>query len=50
MRSIEELKVALANYKKQHAERAREKNVYERFMEAPNLTRARKIVFPYQPK
>lgn len=46
MRSPEELKEALANYKKLHGEKARKMGVYERFMEAPNLTRARKIVFP----
>lgn len=45
-RSFEELKTALANYKKQHEGRANERGVHKQFMDAPNLTRARKIVFP----
>lgn len=46
MRHAEDLKTALKNYKKLHAERAQKRGVLEQFMAAPNLTRARKIVFP----
>lgn len=36
---------SLENYKLQHAETAKRKGVYEMFMSAPTLTRARAILF-----
>lgn len=34
----------LSNYKQMHAERARSKGVYEKFVSAPTLTAARRIL------
>lgn len=40
----------LENYKKQHEETAKSKNVYDRFMSARTLTRARGILFGFKSK
>lgn len=37
---------SLDNYKNQHRKRAEEMGVLEKFLAAPTLTKARKIVFP----
>ena len=41
-----DLSLSLVNYKRLHEKRAKEMGVYEKFMAAPTLTRARLIVFP----